>query len=111
MSTSVATLGCGGVPTLPRGAFLEPTLFKKRAKTRALLAACDSGLGWYWLLGPILFEERPSVLDVFDKPGCLFLGSPHARRAPPALGCYRLGLFVLTEVGPRCFSARVERLL
>lgn len=61
------------------------------------------------VLGPILFEERPSVLDVFDKPGCLFLGSPHARRAPPALGCYRSGLFVLTEVGLRCFSVQVER--
>lgn len=32
---------------------------------RAYLAACDSGLEWYWLLGPILFEERPFVLDVF----------------------------------------------
>lgn len=54
-----------GVPTLPRGAFFEPTLSKKRAKSRALLAACDGGMGWYWLLGPTLFEERPSVFDVF----------------------------------------------
>lgn len=72
MSTSVATLGCGGVPTLPRGVYFEPTLSKKRAKTRALLAACDSGLGWYWLLGPILFEERPSVFLFLTSPGVYF---------------------------------------
>lgn len=54
-----------GSPPCPKASTSNPRFLKKLARMQAFLAAYDKGLGWYWLLGPILFKEWPFVLDVF----------------------------------------------
>lgn len=73
MSTSVATLGCGRGPYLaPRHRLRTHAFQNKRAKMRALLAACDSGLDGIGCLAPISLKNGLSSWMFSTSPGVYF---------------------------------------